>query len=92
MMRPYGRLVLTAPTSLMNFEGPSTVATGQRLRLYEAMERLETVTPVKLAMATDNSVWFIDGWLQAQSRAGYIAFDPQTEQYALFCRTQRAAS
>jgi hypothetical protein len=90
LTRPYGRFVFTAPTDLMSFEGSSTVATGQRLRLYEAMARLDSSTPIQLAMATGNSVWFIDGWLQAQSSAGYIEFDALTEQYALFCLIQPA--
>lgn len=84
--RHYRRFVFSTPSDLMSLEGSSTVGTGQRLRLYQAMARLETVTPLQLAMATDNSAWFIDGWLQAQTRAGYIALDEQTEQYALFCR------
>jgi hypothetical protein len=91
LTRSYGRFVFTEPTDLMSFDSSSTVATGQRLRLYEAMVSLKTVTPVQLAMATGTAVWFIDSWLQAQSHAGYAVFDPMTERYSLFCQIPSTA-
>jgi hypothetical protein len=66
--------------------GPATVDSGQRLGLYKAMASLESVTPLQLAMTANASVWFTDGWLQAQASQGYAVFDPITERYSLFCR------
>lgn len=87
---PSGSFVSPVCADLIAFDGSAIVATGQRLRFYDAMERLENVTPLQLAMATDASAWFVDGWLQAQARAGYVVFDPRTERYTLFCRLQPA--
>ena len=75
---------------LLTSAGAATVATGRRLGLYDAMARLESVTPLQLAMATDASAWFIEAWLQAQSSAGYAVFDPVAETYSLSCRLDSA--
>ena len=77
------------PSTLSGFTiptGPASVATGERLRLYDIMARLETVTMLELAVAAGASAWFVHSWLQAQVSDGYIVFRPETDRYALFCR------
>lgn len=65
--------------------GTATVAMGERFHLYEAMAEAESVSITELADATDTPLWFVEGWLYAQVKAGYVAFDPITHRYSLFC-------
>jgi hypothetical protein len=83
---------LTAPiimsAAFVANAGHASIGIGERLHLYEALARLESATALQLAMATRCSVWFADGWLQAQARQGCAVFDAATDRYSLFCRIE----
>ena len=66
--------------------GTATVGMGERFHLYEAMADAGSITITELADATDTPLWFVEGWLYAQVKAGYVTFDANTDRYSLFCR------
>ena len=66
--------------------GAATVAMGERLGLYEIMGDFEGVSCGELALASKAPPWFIQGWLEAQFKAGFVVRDPDSELYALSCR------
>jgi predicted nicotinamide N-methyase len=77
---------LSTSSEFVAAAGAATVGMGERLHLYNAMDRLETATAIELAMVSGSPVWFAEGWLRAQVNAGYAVQNPETERYSLFCR------
>jgi SAM-dependent methyltransferase len=56
---------------------------GDQLGLYEAMGHDEPVTSSELARRTNTSERYVREWLINQAAAGYIDYDPATQQYSL---------
>ena len=56
---------------------------GDQLGLYRAMAGGEPLTSAELAQKTNTTERYVREWLINQAAAGYIAYDPATQRYAL---------
>jgi SAM-dependent methyltransferase len=59
------------------------VNVGRKLGLYQAMAELGASTSVALAEATGIRERYVREWLANQAAGGYVAYDPETQTYAL---------
>jgi 2-polyprenyl-3-methyl-5-hydroxy-6-metoxy-1,4-benzoquinol methylase len=59
------------------------IVLGDRLGLYKAMGDGRPITPAELASRTGTSERYVREWLNANAASGYIAYDANTEKYAL---------
>lgn len=61
----------------------SLVVTGDRLGLYKALAEHGPLTADSLATHTDTHARYVAEWLAAQAAAGYVEYDPATEQFSM---------
>ena len=59
------------------------IVIGDKLGLYKAMAAAGPLTPAELATRTDTAERYVREWLNAQSAAGYVSYDPRTSRYFL---------
>ena len=59
------------------------VNVGRKLGLYTAMADLGACTSVALAEATGIRERYVREWLANQAAGGYVAYDAETQTYAL---------
>lgn len=89
--RPGAAQRLPVSAEFVASAGSATVAMGERLGLYEAFDRLGTLTDVELAAVTCLPIWLTQGWLAAQVSGGYLEFDERTGAYRPWCLLPRKA-
>jgi 2-polyprenyl-3-methyl-5-hydroxy-6-metoxy-1,4-benzoquinol methylase len=56
---------------------------GDRLGLYKAMAKLDSVSSSELASATDTNERYVREWLLNQAAGGYVLYDPASKKYSL---------
>jgi SAM-dependent methyltransferase len=59
------------------------VVVGDKLGLYKAMADAGWLTPAELAAKTGTAERYVREWLDANAAGGYVAYDPNTQQYRL---------
>jgi 2-polyprenyl-3-methyl-5-hydroxy-6-metoxy-1,4-benzoquinol methylase len=61
----------------------ATVALGDKLGLYKALDGAGPTTAARLAETSGANQRLIQEWLNAQTAAGYLTYDPQNATYEL---------
>src|SRR5437868_160245 len=59
------------------------VVMGDKLGLYRALAGAGGLTPAELAERTGTAERYVREWLNAQAAGGFVAYDADTERYAL---------